>query len=101
LIKTPVIGDVYNLKFSDGYYSNMKIDKVTTDSVFTTHNNFNAYLPYEIDDLDRAENYTNRKVNYSKNELLELYKNEKIIKIRRSEYPLDNQEPQFKIPITK
>lgn len=101
LIKTPIVGDVYNLKFSNGYYSNMKIDKVTKDSVFTTHNNFNAYLPYEIDDLDRAENYTNRKMNYSKKELLELYKNDGIIKIRRSEYLLENQEPQFKIPITR
>ncbi|MCI9846545.1 zinc ribbon domain-containing protein [Flavobacterium pectinovorum] len=101
LIKTPIVGDVYNLKFSDGYYSNMKIDKVTKDSVYTTHNDFNAYLPYEIDALDKSENYTNRKATYSKKELLELYKKDEIIKIKRSKYPIQLLKSEYQIPITK
>jgi hypothetical protein len=96
LINTPAQGDVYNLKFSNGYYSTMKIDKITKDSVYTTHNDYNAYLPYEVDDLDKAENYSDRKVNYSRKSLLELYKNDEIIKIRRSRQ-LENQD--YKIPL--
>lgn len=89
LLKNPVEGDIYNLKLSNGYYSNLRIDRVTKDSIYTTHNDFDAYLPYEADDLDKAENYSNRKVSYSKTALLRLYKNDEIIKIKRSEYPME------------
>jgi phage FluMu protein Com len=100
LIKNPVAGDVYNLKLSNGYYSNLRIDKVTKDSIYTTHNDFDAYLPYEADDLDKVENYSNRKVSYSKTALLKLYENDEIIKIRRSEYPMEPQKSEY-FPITK
>lgn len=83
LIKDPIQGDVYNLKFSNGYYSNMRVDKVTNDSIYTTHNNFDAYMPYEIDDLDKLENYTTRKNNYSRKDILKLYNEGGIIKISR------------------
>lgn len=83
LIKNPIRGDVYNLKFSNGYYSSMRIDKATNDSVYTTHNDFNAYLPYEIDDIDKLENYSDRKVNYSKKDIIKLYKEDEIIEIKR------------------
>ena len=84
LIKNPIEGDVYNLKLSNGYYSNMKIDRVTKDSIYATHNDFNAYMPYEVDDLDKAENYSNRKVYYSRKDILKLYQEDEIIKIIRS-----------------
>lgn len=83
LIKNPIEGDVYNLKFENGYYSTMKIDKVTTDSIYTTHNDFDAYLPYEIDEIDRSENYSNRKYSYSRKQLMKLYQDDEIIKISR------------------
>ncbi|GGF15190.1 hypothetical protein [Flavobacterium limi] len=83
LIKNPIEGDVYNLKFSNGYYSNMRIDKVTRDSVYTTHNDFDAYMPYEVDDLDKSENFSNQKVHYSRKDLLKLYQEDEIIKISR------------------
>lgn len=83
LIKKPIIGDIYNLKFSNGYYSTMRIDKVTIDSVYTTQNDFNAYLPYEIDDIDKPENYSDGKVTYSKRDILKLYQEDEIIEIKR------------------
>ncbi|GAA4123752.1 hypothetical protein GCM10022250_07720 [Flavobacterium chungbukense] len=89
LIKEPTVGDVYNLKFSNGYYSTFKIDKITSDSVFTTHNDFDAYMPYEVDDLDKTENYSNKKVSYSKKELMQLYQNGEILKIRHKNYSLE------------
>jgi hypothetical protein len=83
LIKNPIEGDVYNLKFSNGYYSNMRIDKVTKDSVYTTHNDFDAYMPYEVDDLNKVENYSDKKVYYSRKDILKLYQENEIIKITR------------------
>lgn len=99
LIKNPIAGDIYNLKLSNGYYSNMRIDKVTKDSVYTTHNDFDAYLPYEADDLDKTENYSNRKFSYSKAALIQLYKNDEVTKIRRSEYHTEPQKSEY-FPIT-
>ena len=101
LIKNPTVGDVYNLKFSNGYYSTFKIDKVSADSIYSTHNDFDAYMPYDVDDLDKTENYSNRKISYSKKELLLLYKNGEIIKIRHKVYPLETQKSEYKIPMTK
>lgn len=87
LIKNPIKGDVYNLKFSNGYYSSMRIDKVTIDSIYTTHNNFNAYLPYEVDDIDKPENYSDRKIYYSKKDIIKLYQEDEIIEIKRTTKP--------------
>ncbi|KQB37306.1 hypothetical protein [Flavobacterium aquidurense] len=81
LIKNPIQGDVYNLKLNNGYYSNMRIDKITTDSVYATLNDFDAYMPNEIDDLNKPENYSNRKVSYSRKDLIKLYQENQILKI--------------------
>lgn len=89
LIKNPIAGDIYNLKLSNGYYSNMRIDKVTKDSIYTTHNDFDAYMPYEIDDLNKAENYSDRKISYSKKDITKLYQEDEIIKITRSTQSLN------------
>lgn len=81
LIKNPMQGDVYNLKLNNGYYSNMRIDKITADSVYATLNDFQAYIPNEIDDLNKPENYSNRKVYYSRKDLIKLYQENEILKI--------------------
>lgn len=85
LIKNPTKGDIYNLKLKNGYYSNMRIDKVTKDSIYATLNDFNAYMPNEIDDLNKPENYSNRKVYYSRNDLIKLYQENEILKITKKE----------------
>ncbi|QDW20978.1 zinc-ribbon domain-containing protein [Flavobacterium sp. KBS0721] len=81
LIKNPMQGDVYNLKLNNGYYSNMRIDKITADSVYATLNDFQSYMPNEIDDLNKTENYSNRKVYYSRKDLIKLYQENEILKI--------------------
>lgn len=81
LVKNPMQGDVYNLKLNNGYYSNMRIDKITGDSVHATLNDFQAYMPNEIDDLNKPENYSNRKVYYSRKDLIKLYQENEILKI--------------------
>ncbi len=83
LVKTPALGDVYNVKASDGYYSTMRIDKVTNDSVFLTQNDYNVYLQSEVEEINKTENYTNHRINYSKKDILKLYDNDKIFSITR------------------
>nr|WP_315178174.1 zinc-ribbon domain-containing protein [uncultured Flavobacterium sp.] len=83
-IQNPILGDVYNLKFTNGYYSTMRIDQVTKDSVYATQNDYDAYLPYEVDEIDKPENYTNRKVKYSKKDLIILHQEDEIFSITRN-----------------
>jgi hypothetical protein len=83
LIKTPTSGDIYNVKFSNGYYSTLRIDKVTNDSVYLTQNDYNVYLQSEVEDINKTENYTNQKINYSKKDLLKLYDKDEIFSIAR------------------
>jgi uncharacterized membrane protein YvbJ len=84
LIKAPTFGDIYNMKSSNGYYSSMRIDKVTNDSVYATQNNYNVYLQSEVEEINITENYTDRKINYSKKDLLKLYDNDEIFSITRN-----------------
>jgi len=82
-IKTPTIGDVYNLKLDNGYYSTIRIDKIKNDSIYTTQNDYNTCLPFDVDDIDKPENYTNSRVTYSKKELIELFEKDIINSIKR------------------
>lgn len=75
-------GDVCSVKVDD-FYSTIRIDKVTKDSVFGTSNDFQAYLPYDTDEIDKPKNYTNSKVKYSKKDLFVLYDIDKIYSIKR------------------
>jgi len=84
-INTPTVGDVYNLKLSNGYYSTVRIDEINNDSVYTTQNDYNTYLPFDVDEIDQPENYTNSKATYSKKELLELYEKDIISSIKRKQ----------------
>lgn len=44
LVKTPSFGDIYNLKSTNDYYSPMRINNVTKDSVYATKNDYKLYL---------------------------------------------------------
>jgi hypothetical protein len=75
-IKKQEIGDVYYLKLENGYYTSMKIH--------FKRNEYDAYLPYEIEELDLPENYNNIQVIMTKKDLLQQYNNDKVIKIIRN-----------------
>lgn len=75
--------DVLNVKLSNGYYSTIRIDKVTKDSVFGTSNDYRVDLPYERDEIDTPENYTNSKMYYSKKDVVSLYEKGEISSIKR------------------
>jgi ribosomal protein S27E len=82
-INNPKRGDIYNLKDSNGYYSTMRIDNLTNDSIYGILNDYNAYLPTDLSDIDIPENYSNKKVKYSKKDLYLLKKNNQIFSITR------------------
>ncbi len=83
LVKNPAFGDIYNVKSSNGYYSSIRIDKVTKDSVYATQNDYRVYLQSEVKEIDKTENYTNSKISYSKKNLLKLFDNDEIVSITR------------------
>ncbi|MFM7017649.1 zinc-ribbon domain-containing protein [Flavobacterium sp.] len=83
-IKNPRAEDVYFMKDSKGYYYTFRIDKITKDSIYTTENDYQVYAPYDIDDINVSENYTTKKSNYSKKELLDLFQDGKITAIKRN-----------------
>ena len=83
-IKTPTSGDVYNLKLDSGYYSTIRIDKISNDSIYTTQNDYQTNLPFDVDEIDIPENYTESKAIYSKKEILDLYEKDIISSIKRN-----------------
>ncbi len=83
-IQNPKTEDVYYVKDSKGYYYTFRIDAQTKDSIFTTENDYQVDLPYDLDDINIAENYTTKKSNYSKKDLNHLYQDGKITAIKRN-----------------
>lgn len=83
-IRKPLIGDVYCIKDNEGFYYSLKIDKIHNDSIYATENDYKVDLPYEIDDINKNENYTKKKIIYSKKELNKLYEENKITSIIRN-----------------
>lgn len=82
-IENPTVGDIYDLKFSNGYYSTLRIEKATNDSIFITANDYQVGMFYETSDIDKPENYTLKKERYSKSDLKKLYAEGEIISIKR------------------
>lgn len=83
-VQNPMVEDIYYVKDSKGYYYTFRIDAQTKDSIFTTENDYQVDLPYDLDDINVAENYTTKKSNYSKKELNHLFQDGKITAIKRN-----------------
>ncbi|GEP52479.1 hypothetical protein FNO01nite_31510 [Flavobacterium noncentrifugens] len=82
-IENPIAGDVYDLKFSNGYYSTLRIDKATKDIIFSTANDYQAGMFYETGNIGKPENYTSKKERYLKTDLKKRYAEGEIISIKR------------------
>jgi hypothetical protein len=82
-IQNPMSKDVYYVKDDKGYYYSFRIDSVSKEKIFATENEYQVDLPYEIDEINKTENYLKNTLNYTKKEILTLYKNDKIISIKR------------------
>jgi hypothetical protein len=83
LVDNPMIGDVYQLKSKKGYYPILKIDSVSNDSVYLLENNYYSNLPYDFDDVDKPENYSKNKVDFSKKDIKSMLDKDDIVTVKR------------------
>lgn len=84
-IQNPTVNDVYCIKDGKGFYYTFRIDSISNDSIYATENDFQVGLPYEIDEINQPKNYNKIKINYSKAELENLYKEDVITSIIRNQ----------------
>jgi hypothetical protein len=57
-IKNPQINDLYNISIeSDGYYSIMRIENISGDSVYFSVNKYSVRQTFKLDKININENY--------------------------------------------
>ena len=79
----PVIGDVYEYKADSGSYSTMKLEKITSDSLFLSLNDYEISKKSRLYKIDKEENYSEVTYGYSKTEMSEMQKDGIILEINR------------------
>ncbi len=83
-IKNPKVGDIYYLKSSKGYFSTMKVNNVSKDSINALINEMEIDKKSNIDEIDKDTNYKNA-YSFSKKDILKLYNEENIYEVKRNE----------------
>lgn len=81
-LENPKVGDKYEYKSTDGYYSIMKISEIKADSVYFLLNEMETNKMSGINDLDKPSNYKETE-GFTKAELIALYEEGKIYEINR------------------
>ncbi len=81
-LENPQVGDKYEYESSKGFYSIMKISKVTNDSIYFLLNEMETNKKSGINDIDKSSNY-NETDGYTKSEISNYYKEGKIYEINR------------------
>ncbi len=82
-IKKPKKGDVYFLNFTPGNYTTLRIDKVDKTNVYFTRNDTSVYKYTKVFFITGAKYYTNKKGEYTRLKIQDLYKKDNIISITR------------------
>ncbi len=83
-IENPLVNDFYGIKGeSSGYYSTMKVVKVTSDSIFVIYNDLEVNKRSQVKNLNRDKNYTSSPVGYTREELRINFKGDYIFRIFR------------------
>jgi len=83
-LTSPLSGDIYEYKVSDGNYSTMKIIKVSTDSLYVSLNKHKIENAYKIDWIDKDQNYTKNTLALERQKINDMYNNGMILEINRS-----------------
>ncbi|RZJ50936.1 MAG: zinc-ribbon domain-containing protein [Flavobacterium sp.] len=81
-IKNPKAGDVYYLNSTDGFFTTMKINGISKDSLNVSLNNMEIDKKTEMYKIDVDSNYTN-KSSIAKKDALKLYTDKEIFEVRR------------------
>ncbi len=82
-IESPLAGDVYDYKLETGNYSTLKVDRVTSDSVFIFENQYEINRISKIHRIDKPENYYNISYGISRAELKAMHTSGEIMSIDR------------------
>ena len=83
-IKNPKAGDVYYIKIPNGHFTTLKVDKTSRTEIYLTYNDYEIDLESDINSIDEAKNYTKSKDTLGVLQIQELFKNEKIIEVKRN-----------------
>jgi hypothetical protein len=81
-IKSPKKGDVYLLNSTDGFYTTMKINQISKDSLNVFMNDMEINRQSDMYKIDVDTNY-NSKLNIAKKDVLKLYSDKKIFEVKR------------------
>ena len=79
----PAVGDIYEYEANNGSFSTMRLEKVTTDSLFLSLNDFEISKKSRIYKIDKDENYSEITYGYSKSEMIQMHKEGIIFDINR------------------
>lgn len=84
-INEPQVGDMYSIEGSeDGYYTSMKVDRVTQDSVFVIYNDYEIDSKYSKSKLNAASNFSGETTDgFSREELQILFDEKAIYDVNR------------------
>lgn len=82
-LANPEVGDIYEYQVENGYYSTMKLKKVTSDSLFLSLNDFEISKKSRLYKIDKEENYPDTMYGYSKHEIRIMQKEGVIFDIER------------------
>lgn len=81
-VQDPKIGDVYFVKESNGFYTTMKVDEVSKDSVVVFLNEMEIDKKSKIDKIDLDKNYKTKE-RISKKNIQKLFNETKIYEVLR------------------
>lgn len=79
----PAVGDIYEYKANNGSFSTMRLERITSDSLYLSLNDFEISKKSRIYKIDKDENYSDITYGYSKNEMTQMHKDGIIFDINR------------------
>lgn len=83
LLQSIATGDIYEFKSEDGNFSSMKVNRVTTDSVYMLYNLYSINKRNHVYEINIDSNFTKEEFAYSKQEIVDLYETGEFIHIKR------------------
>lgn len=84
LIYESEVGDIYRYEVEEKVFSCMRVDSISSDSLYFTHNDLEIGKKSKMYKIDKEENYTNDLVKYSKSDILVMYQNEILFSVARN-----------------
>tara|TARA_B110000091_G_scaffold207270_1_gene245245 strand:- start:1040 stop:1501 length:462 start_codon:yes stop_codon:yes gene_type:complete len=83
-IKEPLVGDVIEFKnLETRYFSILKIESVTKDSIFVIQNNYETDKKGDISEINISKNYTTEAFAFGRNEIQKMFDDEIFYDINR------------------